>query len=70
MGHFDAVTMLPEALQHAAAGTTIHVHSIGSVDEQIRTHAEGAGFSATIQVHKVKKYRPHAWHMVQDVYLR
>jgi tRNA wybutosine-synthesizing protein 2 len=70
MGHFEAVTMLPEALQHAAPGTTIHVHSIGPVDEQIRAHAEGAGFSATIQVHKVKKYRPHAWHMVQDVYLR
>ena len=69
MGHFDAVTMLPEALQHATAGTTLHVHSIGPVDEQIRAHAKGAGFSATIRVRKVKKYRPHAWHMVQDVYL-
>jgi tRNA wybutosine-synthesizing protein 2 len=69
MGHFDAITMLPDALRHAAPGSIIHVHSIGSVEEQIRVSTEGAGFSATIHVHKVKKYRPHAWHMVQDVYL-
>jgi len=69
MGHFDSVTMLPDALRHAAPGTIIHVHSIGAVDEQIRTNVACAGFSATIHVHKVKKYRPHAWHMVQDVSL-
>jgi tRNA wybutosine-synthesizing protein 2 len=69
MGHFDAATMLPAALQHATAGTTIHVHSIGTVEEQVRALAEGAGFSATIHVHKVKKYGPRAWHMVQDLYL-
>jgi tRNA wybutosine-synthesizing protein 2 len=69
MGHFDAMTMLPSALQHVEAGSTIHFHSIGSEEEQIRKHCEGAGFSPTIQVHKVKKYRPHAWHVVQDVAL-
>jgi tRNA wybutosine-synthesizing protein 2 len=69
MGHFDAITMLPEALSHAQAGTILHVHSIGPAEEPIRTAAEGAGFSATIQVHTVKKYRPHAWHVVQDVIL-
>lgn len=69
MGHFDAVSMLPDALHHAAPGTVLHVHSIGIVEELIREHVEGAGFSATIHVHTVKKYRPHAWHMVQDVYL-
>jgi tRNA wybutosine-synthesizing protein 2 len=69
MGHFDAVTMLPDALQHVHTGTTIHVHSIGLIEKQVRAHVEGAGFSATIHVHKVKKYRPHTWHMVQDVYL-
>jgi tRNA wybutosine-synthesizing protein 2 len=69
MGHFDAVTMLPDALRHAAPGTVIHVHSIGPVEDQVREHVESAGFSATIHVHTVKKYRPHAWHMVQDVYL-
>ena len=69
MGHFDAVSMLPAALQHAGPGTILHVHSIGPAEEPVRTYVEGAGFSATIHVHKVKKYRPHAWHMVQDVYL-
>jgi tRNA wybutosine-synthesizing protein 2 len=69
MGHFDAVTMLPDALRHAAPGSIVHVHSIGPAEEQVRAHVKSAGFSATIHVHKVKKYRPHAWHMVQDVYL-
>jgi tRNA wybutosine-synthesizing protein 2 len=69
MGHFDAVAMLPSALEHAAGGSTIHVHSIGPAEDQIRAQVEGAGFSATIHVHKVKKYRPHVWHMVQDVHL-
>lgn len=69
MGHFDAVTLLPDALHHAEPGSVIHVHSIGPVEELVREQVEGAGFSATIHVHRVKKYRPHAWHMVQDVYL-
>jgi tRNA wybutosine-synthesizing protein 2 len=70
MGHFDAVTMLSDALGHAAPESVLHVHSIGAIEEQVREQVEGAGFSATIHVHKVKKYRPHTWHMVQDVYLR
>lgn len=69
MGHFDAVGMLPDALHHAAPGSILHIHSIGTAEEQVREQARGAGFSATIHVHTVKKYRPHAWHMVQDVYL-
>ena len=69
MGHFDAVSMLPAALHHVEAGSTIHVHSIGSVENQIRELCQSAGFSPTIHVHKVKKYRPHAWHVVQDVTL-
>ena len=67
MGHFDAISMLPSALFHAHEGTVIHLHSIGTVEELIKDLVESAGFSATIHVHKVKKYRPHAWHMVQDV---
>jgi len=67
MGHFDAPTMLPAALAHVKPGSILHVHSIGPVVERIRNSVEGAGFSATIQVHKVKKFRPHAWHVVQDV---
>ena len=69
MGHFDAITMLPKALGHVESGSIIHLHSIGTVEDRIRECAEEAGFSATIQVHNVKKYRPHAWHVVQDVTL-
>ncbi|MEI7856830.1 MAG: SAM-dependent methyltransferase [Methanomicrobiales archaeon] len=69
MGHFDAIEMLPSALKHVEAGSTIHVHSIGSVENRIVECCAGAGFSPTIMVHKVKKYRPHAWHVVQDVTL-
>ena len=67
MGHFNAIAMLPSALEHAHEGTVIHLHSIGTMEETIRDTVESAGFSATIHVHKVKKYRPHALHMVQDV---
>jgi tRNA wybutosine-synthesizing protein 2 len=69
MGHFDAITMLPSTLAHAESDTTIHLHSIGQVEDRIRKIVEGSGFSATISVHRVKKYRPHVWHMVQDVTL-
>lgn len=69
MGHFNAITMLPRALEHVIPGSIIHVHSIGPVGERIKEQVESAGFSATIHVHKVKKYRPHVWHMVQDVHL-
>lgn len=69
MGHFDAIEMLPSALKHVEAGSTIHVHSIGSAEDRIGECCAGAGFSPTIMVHKVKKYRPHAWHVVQDVTL-
>ena len=69
MGHFDAVALLSSALEHAAGGSTLHVHSIGLAVDLIRAQVESAGFSATINVHKVKKFRPHTWHMVQDVLL-
>jgi tRNA wybutosine-synthesizing protein 2 len=67
MGHFDAVSLLPFALRHSREGSIIHLHSIGTVEDQIKKYVESAGFSASIQVHKVKKYRPHVWHLVQDV---
>lgn len=69
MGHFDAVNMLPSVFPHVNAGSIFHVHSIGDATNAIRSMVEGAGFSASIEVHKVKKYRPHAWHLVQDVTL-
>jgi tRNA wybutosine-synthesizing protein 2 len=67
MGHFDAISMLDTALQHVKSGSTIHLHSVGTVEDKIQNAVKEAGFSATICVHKVKKYRPHAWHVVQDV---
>ena len=70
MGHFDAVTMLPDALAHAAPGTVIHLHSLGSVEVEIRSAVSGAGFSAALDVHKVKKYAPHTWHIVQDIVIQ
>ncbi len=69
MGHFDAVKMLPSVFSHVHAGSVIHVHSTGDVSDEIRESVKGAGFSFSIQVHKVKKYRPHVWHIVQDVTL-
>jgi tRNA wybutosine-synthesizing protein 2 len=69
MGHFDAVTMLPAVFSHVHGRSVIHVHSIGDVSGTIQDLAEGAGFSPSINVHKVKKYRPHEWHIVQDVTL-
>jgi tRNA wybutosine-synthesizing protein 2 len=67
MGHFDALSVLPLVLSHVREGSVIHLHSIGSVEDKIREETERAGFSATIHVHNVKKYRPHVWHVVQDV---
>ena len=69
MGHFDAIHMLPHILPHVHEGSVIHLHSLGTVDEAIREIIQGTGFSPTIEVHKVKKYRPHVWHIVQDVTL-
>jgi tRNA wybutosine-synthesizing protein 2 len=69
MGHFDAVKFLPVVFSHIRAGSIIHVHSIGDESGAIREITEGAGFSLSIHVHKVKKYRPHTWHVVQDVTL-
>ena len=69
MGHFDAVEMLPAVFSHVHAGSILHVHSIGDQSAKIGEALKGAGFSFSIQVHKVKKYRPHAWHIVQDVTL-
>ena len=59
----------PAGLPHVHEGSVIHLHSLGTVEEAIREIVEGAGFSPTIEVHKVKKYRPHVWHIVQDVTL-
>ncbi|MCK9579388.1 MAG: methyltransferase [Methanoregula sp.] len=67
MGHFDASVMLHHVLSHVKPGSIIHLHSIGSCERNVREIVEGAGFSCGIHVHKVKKYRPHAWHVVHDI---
>jgi tRNA wybutosine-synthesizing protein 2 len=67
MGHFDAPGMLSHALRHVRPGSTIHLHSIGAQEDLVHAAVEGAGFSCGVSVHKVKKYRPHAWHVVHDV---
>ncbi|SCL76164.1 Met-10+ like-protein [Methanoculleus chikugoensis] len=67
MGHFDAPSMLADALAHVRAGSVLHVHSIGDAGETIRERVDEAGFSAAVTSRRVKKYGPHAWHMVQDV---
>jgi tRNA wybutosine-synthesizing protein 2 len=67
MGHFDAPSMLDAALAHVRAGSVLHVHSIGDATDPIRESVHTAGYSATITARRVKKYGPHAWHMVQDV---
>jgi tRNA wybutosine-synthesizing protein 2 len=67
MGHFDALSALAAVLSHVREGSVIHLHSLCSAEDKIREEVERAGFSATIAVHKVKKYSPHVWHVVQDV---
>ncbi|MDK2891065.1 MAG: tRNA wybutosine-synthesizing protein 2 [Methanoculleus sp.] len=67
MGHFDAPSMLADALAHVRDGSVLHVHSIGDGSEMIQKEVADAGFSATVTSRRVKKYGPHAWHMVQDV---
>jgi tRNA wybutosine-synthesizing protein 2 len=67
MGHFEALSVLPSVLSHVRVGSIIHLHSIGAVEDKIRKETERAGFSATIHIHNVKKYRPHVWHVVQDI---
>jgi len=67
MGHFDALSILPAVLSHICEGSVIHLHSLSSAEDRVKEEVERAGFSATIDVHRVKKYRPHVWHVVQDV---
>ncbi len=67
MGHFDAPSMLADALAHTHSGSVLHVHSIGDASPAIREAVAEAGSQATITPRRVKKYGPHVWHMVQDV---
>ncbi len=67
MGHFDARSMLADALAHVHSGSVLHVHSIGDATAGIQEAVAEAGFLVTVTSRRVKKYGPHAWHMVLDV---
>jgi tRNA wybutosine-synthesizing protein 2 len=67
MGHFDAPLMLADALAHVRSGSVLHVHSIDDATATIQEAVTKAGFSAVTTSRRVKKYGPHAWHVVQDV---
>ncbi len=69
MGHFDALSMLPDALEHAGKGTVLHVHSRGPAPPSPEGITGEYGFDASVITRKIKKYAPHQWHFVQDVYL-
>ncbi|WP_243669801.1 hypothetical protein [Methanoculleus chikugoensis] len=67
-GHFDApLNARRRPRPRPGGGSVLHVHSIGDVSETIRERVGEAGFSAAVTSRRVKKYGPHAWHMVQDV---
>jgi tRNA wybutosine-synthesizing protein 2 len=70
MGHFEASGFLSVALSHVQPGSRLHVHSAGTAPPEIRSTIIDAGFRAVIEPRKVKKYRPGAWHWVQDVTCR
>lgn len=69
MGHFDAPSMMADALAHAGPGSTLHVHGTCPSESAIRRAVREAGFSATITERRVKKYAPGRWHRVWDVVL-
>jgi tRNA wybutosine-synthesizing protein 2 len=69
IGHFDMLSFLPTALAHVREGSTLHLHSLDSRGDAIRGVVETAGFSPTMEIHRVKKYAPGQWHVVWDVTL-
>lgn len=69
IGHFDSLDLLPAALRHADTGSILHVHTTIEGESAIRNAVASAGFSATLTMHRIKKYAPHRWHTVWDVVL-
>jgi len=74
MGHFDAISFLPMALEHAQAGTILHVHMVTDTDhekkqEKIKMILENCGFDADLSWHPVKKVNPRTWHIVCDIHI-
>lgn len=69
IGHFEGAEFVAACLEHARPGSVLHVHSIGSVRSEIEKAVAAAGFSATIESRRVKKYGPRQCHLVEDVVL-
>jgi tRNA wybutosine-synthesizing protein 2 len=69
MGHFDAVDLLPAALEHVRKGSILHVHCLDFGKQIVNNIVEKAGYSCAITERRVKKYAPGRWHMVVDVIL-
>lgn len=69
MGHFDAVSFIPRALEHSRSGTILHIHMINDQTGEIRKSLADAGYSGKISLHRVKKYGPRQMHLTADVIL-
>ncbi len=67
MGHFEAVSFLPYALDHVHPGTILHVHMIQDQSLMIEDILSSHGYRGEISIHPVKKVGPHQMHMVADV---
>lgn len=67
MGHFDAVSFIPRALEHSRPGTILHIHMINDQTGEIHTSLADAGYTGEISVYRVKKYGPRQMHLTADV---
>ncbi|MCX6694306.1 MAG: SAM-dependent methyltransferase [Methanomicrobiales archaeon] len=70
MGHFDAHSMLADALAHVRPGSILHLHACGASPPDVRPALQEAGVDAAISVITVKKCGPNAIHTVQDLVIR
>ena len=67
LGHFDAISFLPYALNHVRQGTMMHVHMLNDRSEELTAILHSSGLPADITLHRVKKAGPRIWHLVADV---
>ena len=74
MGHFDALSFLPIALQHVKGGSVLHVHMVTEKNREneekaIRNMLDACALPAKLSWHLVKKVHPRAWHIVCDIWI-
>jgi tRNA wybutosine-synthesizing protein 2 len=65
MGHFDARSMLDQALGHIRPGGTIHLHETGCKAPSLEPAYHDC--LSIESVRRVKKVGPHTWHYVLDL---